>query len=253
MSNISTNRIKAYVQQFYRLLPRSNQWGRLFQTPESLFVKVADHHPDIDSPYSGNPSVAPVNENTTTLGKLLSIMAIQIMKMDEIVYNLPNESTPSTAVDTLDEWESIYNIEDRTGTVEERQDRIQAVIDNETTPRSVQYIKDLATANGIVLTIEEIINPEGNEWFPWSGQIGAGEIGASTVGNYGWGGIIRITITSSTTLNYMEIEELLLPEIHHGTMVLPIEVAIPGDIIMTTVAPIDITQTTESPKTITQK
>lgn len=251
MSSISTNRIKDYVQQIYRLLPRSNSWGRLFQAPEDLFVKVADHYPDIESPYDSNPPSAPKNPYTTVMGKLLSLFAIQIMRMDEVVYRLPEESTPTTSVDTLDEWESIYNIEDRTGTIEERQDRLEAVFNNRSIPRSTQYIYDYALTKGITLTIEDIIDPLGGDTFPWSGQWGAGEMGASTTGSYGWGGIIRITILSASGLTEAQVHDIIEPEIHHGTMIDWVKFYTPA-IIMTTTTPFTIEQTTTATTTVTQ-
>lgn len=252
MSKLSTSRIGGYVQQLYRLLPRSMSWGRLFQTPESLFVKVADHYPDMDSPYSHIPTTAPINTNTTVLGKLLSIFAIQIMRMDEVVYGLPEESTPTTAVDTLDEWESIYDMDKRTGTIEERQARLGLVFNTRSTPRSTQFVEDFALSKGIYMTMTEIVNPEGNDWFPWSGQWGSGEIGASTIGNYGWGGILRVSISRLDNITLEEAKEILAPEIHHGTMVMWDNDVEGGDVIMTTTSEFTINQTTTATTTITQ-
>ncbi len=247
-----TDRIKNYVQQIYRLLPSSKVWGRLFTTPEDLYVRVANHYPDIESPYGTNPETAPKSEYTSTMGKLLSLFAIQIARMDDVVYGLPEESTPTTAVETLDEWEEIYGIEDRTGTVQQRQDRIGEIFNERSTVRSTQFIMDLAESKGISLTIEDIINfEEGTDNFPWSGQWGAGELGASTMGNYGWGGIIRVTISRTVGMTFEEAVELLKPEIHHGTMIDWVNTSI-GDIIMTTEATDTIEQTTIATDTITQ-
>jgi len=259
----STESIKKYVEQLYLLLPKSRAWGRIFQTPQSLFVQVADHYPEMDSPYSGDPASAPVNPNTTTLGKLLSIFAIQMLRVDESIYALQEEMNGSISVDNLEEWENIYRISDTTGTLAERQANIQTIIDDRQIPRTFTYIEGRATANGAAITLQNVLdtnymetggdpeNFDGNEWDPWSGQCGIGECGAVTCGNVGWGGFVRITIGS---LGDYESDDAMIrditPQIHAGTMVEWVSSL--GDIIMTTSATDTYFQTTDALDTITQ-
>jgi uncharacterized protein YggL (DUF469 family) len=255
----STEQIRKYVEQLYLLLPKSKQWGRIFQVPQNLYVKIADRYPEMDSPYSGNPSSAPVNPNTTLLGRVLSIFAIQMLRVDERIVNLPTEMISSTAEENLEEWETIYRLEDTSGTVAERQARIQRILDTQQTPRTFEFLKSLATYYGAAITIENALdiyngdplNFDGNDYDPWSGQIGVGEIGACTVGSWNWGGFCNITIVNKGSFETNDdLIERFMREIHAGTMVEWSTTG--GNIIQTTSATDTITQTTDAIDTITQ-
>jgi len=224
---VSTETVRRYVEAMYAMFPRSSMWGRLFNTPQLLFKKVAQHDPDLESPYELTPDeYVPCDRTGTILSRFLSIFAIRAAIVDEAIYKIEDEAHPATAVDTLDEWEAFYGLPVKDGyTVAERQARLRFYTDSWREPRSIKFLKDYATRLGGDITIVNTLD------HAWLGEFGIGEFGASVFGNQARGGVVTITINSLGAINADYFIQLMEQQIYEATMVIW-QVAVEGGIIM---------------------
>jgi uncharacterized protein YmfQ (DUF2313 family) len=211
----STESIRKYVEAMYAMLPRSTMWGRLFNTPQLLFKKIAQQDPDLESPYEVLPDEqVPCDMSGTVLSRFFSIFAVRVAILDDAVYKVEGEAHPATAVDTLSEWEAFYGLPVQTGyTVAERQERLKYYTDNWRVPRSVKYLKEYASKLGGNITIVNVTD------HAWLGEFGIGEFGSARFGNQVRGGVVEITINSLGAINPDYFIRLMEIQLYEATVV----------------------------------